>query len=384
MPGGKEVLFFLESAIIEDDARVKLMMVKAQSLLNKTKNTYLVVLMSDGQSAKTTFLRWTHKALGKYGNKVPIKVYAPDKRGAGDANEAKQAAKNCTYIYSEESVKGQKIDVGTLKEMINCGEFTNRANYGHQETFPVTWNAWIATNYPLTIETTDHGTWRRLLFYHFKVKFCTHPDPNNPFEKQEDTRFNKEFTDDPTIISAYFALLVHFYERLEREYGGDITKVKSPTIERETHRYRIEQDVIHCWISTHIVKTNNMTSTGGTRDEYTMEQLAGAYIGWYAHARDPSARLVPADIITCLTNSALKPLITTSETRRQTVVRGCRVLNEGEEPAEDESFLCGEWRREKYKHELPKIDPNWWCQKLEPSAPVDNSDNDSDDDFEDI
>jgi hypothetical protein len=110
-----------------------------------------------------------------------------------------------------------------------------------------------ASQYDFIVDTTDHGTWRRLRHYTAKAKFVKNPEPSNPFEKKEDPRFVTEYLDNPEFLSGMLSILTHYYERLLNEYGGELKNVRSPTIEAETDIFRISQDSLFRWIDQYIV-----------------------------------------------------------------------------------------------------------------------------------
>lgn len=179
-------------------------------------------------------------------------------------------------------------------------------------------NLVAASQYSFIVNTTDHGTWRRIRHYSAKAKFRKNPDPASPFEKRDDQRFVREYPTHPLFQSAVLSVLSHYYERLQNEFGGELKNVRAPTIERETEAFRVSQDALHRWICEAIV----VSPDGGA--EYSLGVLGGFFIEWYA-AHVDRGRHVAGEIIKEIESSAIGKFLKPAP-NRTLVLRGCRVL----------------------------------------------------------
>jgi hypothetical protein len=181
-------------------------------------------------------------------------------------------------------------------------------------------NLVAASQYSFIVNTTDHGTWRRLRHYTSKARFRRDPDTSNPYEKADDQRFVREYPSDPQFQSSILSILSHYYERLQNEHRGELKSVRAPTIDGETDRFRIEQDALHRWISQHVVAS---TTESGAVD-YPLGNLGAMYAEWYSkhvERRHQSAGGVIKEIESSALGKHLKPGLNGS-----LVLRGCRVL----------------------------------------------------------
>jgi hypothetical protein len=175
-----------------------------------------------------------------------------------------------------------------------------------------------ASQYSFIVDTTDHGTWRRIRHYTAKTRFRKNPDPTNPLEKKDDQKFVRTYPNDPEFQAEVLSLLVHYLERLYNEYGGELKSVPVPTIERETEEFRVSQDTLHRWLCESIVVSPDCDV------EYSLGVLGGYYTEWYS-IHIERKRHVATDVIKAMESSALAKFLKPAPNHTQ-VLRGCRVL----------------------------------------------------------
>lgn len=319
--------------IIEPDARDWILFHASQGLNSGQKNSLYIFLVGAGGNGKTTLLRWIAKTLHPYADKFNIQLMSSGREDADKPNSAMMRFKHLNWAYSEESNKSQVLNVARMKEMVNSGEVSGRELNCKQETFTMKCNFVSASQYDFIIDTTDHGTWRRLRHYTAKAKFVKNPEPSNPFEKKEDPRFVTEYPDNPEFLSGMLSILTHYYERLQNEYGGELKNVRSPTIEAETDVFRISQDSLFRWIYQNIVISPDCQET------YLISELAGSYAAWF-NKNVSQKDHVMGEVIKELESSVLSKYIKKLKTG-VCVLRNCRVLNlsESAELAEGEKLM---------------------------------------------
>jgi phage/plasmid-associated DNA primase len=317
-PWMKLVLGAVADIFPEPDARDWILFHACQGLSGAPKEGLFLLLEGGGQNGKTSFLRWVAKALGPAADKFNIQLMSDAREDASKPNSSLMALKRVNYAYCEETKQGQVLNDARMKELVTAGEVSGRDLQTKQETFTMRCNFVAASQFSFIVNSTDHGTWRRLVFYANKTKFRANPDPNNPFEKKDNAKFGLQYASDPQFLSAMLSLLCHYYERLQNEYGGELKKVRSPTIERETAKFRISQDALHRWISESIVLSPD------NETEYPLGVLGGHYTEWYGTHIDRK-RHVASEIIKEIEASVLGKKLCMAP-NRTLVLRGCRVL----------------------------------------------------------
>ena len=317
-PWTKLALDAIADIIVEPDARDWILFHAAQGLSGDPKEGLLLMWEGGGQNGKTSFLRWVAKALGPYADKFNIQLMCSEREDADRPNSAMMRFKNLNYAYSEESNKSQSLNVARMKEMVNAGEVSGRDLNSKQETFTMRANLVAASQYSFIVNTTDHGTWRRLRHYVSKARFRRDPDKSNPYEKADDQRFVREYPSDPQFQSSILSILSHYYERLQNEYRGELKLVRSPTIDGETDRFRVGQDSLHRWICHHVVASPDDAV------DYTLGALSTQYAEWYS-ANVERRHLAAGGTIKEIESSALSKHLKPG-LNGTLILRGCRVL----------------------------------------------------------
>lgn len=318
-PWERLILDALVDIIPEPDARVKILFFLSTGLSRSLKEAIMLFLAGGGENGKTFLLLLLRKVLGKpYAAKLNIQLLASDRESADRPNSAVMRLKGRGYGFFEESNKHERLNTARLKEVVNPSEISASDKHEKQEEFKIATTLVAASQYPLLIETKDHGTWRRLWHYTCKTKFCRQPDPNNPYEKQDDPRFSRQYVEDPDCLQAFLGIMVYFYMRLQREYGGNVKNVPSPTIDRETQVFRNSQDSLNRFITERIVVSPGCTET------YTMAVLGSIYGEWYNTHID-NRKHVASEVIDEFENSAIRKYCRRLP-NRSLALHGCRVL----------------------------------------------------------
>ena len=307
----------------------------ASGLNGDTKDSLILFIVGGGANGKSLMLEMISNALGdKYARKLPISFITGGRGEASNCNPALMELKYARMIYYSEPNACTKINIGLLKEVLGQEKMSGRGLWGEQENFRPNCIHISASNYDFEIDTTDFGTWRRIMYYRCKVKFSNNPDPTNPFEKREDPSLGKMATNNNYILEATLSILTHYYQRLYKEYDGHIKNIPSPTIERETNEFQNRQDTINEFICQMVVRVKD------EKDETTMllPNLAELYRMWY-ESNKTGHKLSNVKIIEDFGNSRIAPYITINPSTGAKVLTKHRVkadpseeLREGDVP----------------------------------------------------
>jgi phage/plasmid-associated DNA primase len=327
----------IKKIIPETDMRVWFMMFLSTGLYHGLKDPTMLLMDGSGGNAKTWLARMAAKSLGEYASKLHISLLVSDREDASKPNSAFMRMKDRGFVYYEESNKKEVLNSSRLKETVNPGEVTASEKNKAQEVFDITATSLSLSNFGFIIDTKDDGTWRRLGRYRAKAKFCPKPDPNNPYEHLEDSRFIDSYVNDPDCLSAFLSIMVHFWDRLQREYDGKIRTIHCPTLERETEEYRNTQDVLNRFIIERVVITpaakcdeDGFPPDTPITEPYTLSGIATKFCAWYTQNIDASnRRYVATEVIGDLENSTLSRFMTTT-TNGMRVLIGCRCLSDAD------------------------------------------------------
>ena len=362
-PWVRKMLDAVAAIVPEADCREWLMFYMASSLAGGVKAGIILLWYGGGANGKTFLMRMLAETLGSdYAEKLNIGLLTSDRESADKANSAIMQLKGRRWGYVEETQKAEALNTQRLKEIVNPGKISGRDLNQKQESFEVTANLAVGQNYNFRIDCNDHGTWRRIRHYSAKTKFCEHPDPGNPHEKQDDPRFLREYVDDPDCRSAFLGIMVHYYQRLQCEYGGDVKRVPCPTLDRETEAFRNSQDTLNRFISECIVVSP------GFGTDYVLTVVSGRYNEWYT-ANVGRRHYVASEMMQELENSALSKYLRRAPNKAM-LLTGCRLLDaDSPIPCAGESLLGARAAEPDAPDYTPPVD-GWWRGCAYDAAPA--------------
>lgn len=362
---GKRVLKMWETTIPEPDARDWILFFRAQGLDGHLSEGLALFGYGGGANGKTSIEVTMHQTLGDdiYACKKPLSIFTTEGERPEAPNPAVASLNHMRYTYCEETRPGAILNTARFKELVNTGWISTRGLYEGQVSFPITTNFSLSMQFLPIVREIDHGTWRRIFVYLYRIKYCLHPDANNPNEVLADPDYVHKWPYDREFQSAFLGLLVHYYDRLQREYGGKVQNVKSPTIEYYSTEYRKSQDFMHRFIAERIVKSPDAA------EEYDMMTVSQRFLEWMSSVLGRPA----VNQAVSVEDSALAPYITSvsdaSGAHTAKRLRGCRILGKGDSPRPNETYVVTSHQivnRPSFANKALSR-PRWW----EPPASTD-------------
>jgi hypothetical protein len=331
-PRVKILMGIYRDIFIEPDVLNYMLMHASTGLDNEESACILTLLVAGGQNGKTAFAKMMHNTLGNMycAAGKPSLLTAPMERGES-ANSAQMQQRGKRWFYIDEFNKCEVLNTARVKAMVTPGWQSGRDLHERQANFKNTSNTVCYSNFDFIVDTTDHGTWRRIYYYKNKMSFRQDPNPDNPFEKKVDPRVIDVYPNDPLYLTANLSILVHYNTILRRDYGGDLKNVPVPTIDRETEVFRNRQDALNRFITQMMVVSPKAEAIG-------LSTLASRYIEWYNRTVKQTNQS-GMDVQAQFENSRIASAIERRGANVQVVV-GYRVKLTPEEPiGEDESEI---------------------------------------------
>lgn len=271
----KLMLDAIRGIFIEDDVFEFIMCFIASSLDGLTKAAMILFLYGVGSNGKSFFLELVKSTLGdEYAKKFSLSLLTEPREASEKPNSAFMSLKNARFGYYSEPNKSETINTGRLKEMLGQETQSGRDLHKKQENFRIVANQVAASNWPLIIDCSDHGTWRRIRYYTCKTKFVKDPDTQNKHERPVNKDFIEKYKDDPRCQKAFLSILVHYYSVLQTKYDGDLDKISTPTISAETEDYRNSQDMVNQYINKHLEKIDDSSKL------IPITEVATNFISW--------------------------------------------------------------------------------------------------------
>lgn len=226
-------------------------------------------------NGKSFLMDLLNNVLGEhYSKKISMDFFTGGRGKSSTADPEAMSLIGKRFAYSSESSPDDKLNVEKIKEYTGHERMSVRGLYQNQVNVKLHCNFAIITNHLPVIETFDHGSWRRFLFYNFKYKFVE-GDPENEFEKKMDKNVSNVIKEDKRYQEALLSILVKYYIELQEKYNGDIKKLPHQTLITETDDYRNTLDHINNFIYSFIVINKKETI------QFNIMILVNRYKEWY-------------------------------------------------------------------------------------------------------
>ena len=329
-PATKDLLITLRNIFPDDepDTFEFIMHYLSSALDGYTKESMMLMLVGDGANGKTFMLELLKATLGDtYAVKMPSKFLSSGQKDSESASPALVSMINARLAYYSETKENDYLQSEKIKEITGADTISARHLYGSQINFKLICHQLVLSNHDLNIRGTDHGIWRRLLYVPMKIKFVEEGVPlNGPNERRANSTAARDWPSDPRILRAFLSILVHYYESLQRNYGGKVKNVPRPTITRETEIFRNRQDTLNLFITERLVRTIDGNVI------LSISRLSEQYATWYeANTGD---RAFMRQLGRQLESSCISKLI--DKSGNCAIIRGYRLLAQGEQPGEGE------------------------------------------------
>lgn len=268
----------------EDDSFMFVMYWLASTLDSRSKDSMFVIMIGGGSNGKSVLMSFHNSVLGStYCSPLPITFITGKSGHAEAASPATMMLKYASLCIYSESERGDMLNMSKIKQFTGKEPMTGRNLHESCETFTPNAHHLMMSNSAPLINSSDWGTWRRLIMIRMKIKFSPNPDPNNPLERLSDPTVADKWPNSEPIKAKYYGFMAYMHFLLNRLYGGDLRKVSYPHIQSETDEYRRQQDPITKFLTRYLI---SYTPEHAARDEtvpirMNLEHELAKYCEWY-------------------------------------------------------------------------------------------------------
>lgn len=259
-----------------------------QVLTNKDVREYVWKTMAsflDGVLLEQRFRFWTgtggngksklndllSETLGSYACKVPITLFTGKRTGSSQANPELAQIKGKRYIYVEESDKGDKINVGLLKELTGGDKISCRDLFESQMEFKPQGSWVMFTNHKPEFPPDDGGMNRRVEVVEFTSRFVDKPNPARPNEFKKDGSLDYRIKEWKTN---FMALLLQKYSEIQKEIKIYKHMIIPDIILKYKDDYMKSIDPLREFLESNIIQTKSRT------DIIRLEDLYSRFVAW--------------------------------------------------------------------------------------------------------
>jgi P4 family phage/plasmid primase-like protien len=216
------------------------------------------ILTGLGSNGKSMLMNLVSTAFGDYACKAPISLLTQQRNKSAAAAPELVRMKGRRFVTMQEPDEQVPLNTGLMKELASCEKITARDLYAGSKQmidFDIQARFHLACNEKPKVNTTDGGTWRRLVVINFPMKFVPHPTGE------------KELPIDESIVQkvvseewaeCFMAYLVQLYKD-----GNGWRKLTPPSKVMEyTNEYKVESDIIARFISEYIRPATDPAGSG--------------------------------------------------------------------------------------------------------------------------
>jgi len=198
------------------------------------------ILTGSGSNGKSMITNLMSTAMGDYTCKAPISLLTQQRGKSANAAPELVRMKGRRFVTMQEPDEQVPLNTGLMKELASCEKITARDLYAGSKQmidFEIQARFHLACNDKPKVNSTDGGTWRRLVVIDFPMKFVA--EPTLPNELPVDETIIKKVVSEEWA-TCYMAYLVHLYKE-----GNGFHKLTPPEeVMAYTNEYKEESDVI--------------------------------------------------------------------------------------------------------------------------------------------
>ena len=236
-PAWPEVEQFIKKVLPDKEVREYFMKHLATNILGGNTAQKFHIMTGSGSNGKSMILNLMAKALGDYSCTVPISLFTQKRKSSGSAAPEVARLKGRRFVTMQEPDESIALNTGLMKEITSGEKMYARDLFKSGCEFEVQAKFHLACNDKPKINTTDGGTWRRLVVINFISKFVPTPVAINEYPLDESIQFKVNSVEWATPFLAY---MVHLLKD-----GKGLRKLPAPPKVLEyTSEYRNENDGI--------------------------------------------------------------------------------------------------------------------------------------------
>jgi len=273
---------FMKQVLPDHEVREYFLKHLATNLVGGNTAQKFHIMTGSGSNGKSMIMNLTSTALGDYACTVPISLFTQKRKGSGNAAPEVIRLKGRRFVTMQEPDESIALNTGLMKEITSGEKMYARDLFKSGTEFEVQAKFHLACNDKPKINTTDGGTWRRLVVINFTSKFVPKPMDAHEFPMDESIQFLVQSKEWATPFLNY---LVHVLKD-----GKGLRKLPAPDKVMEyTSEYRNDNDGIAKFIADKLLPYKE----GDEIIPVDKTSLKRAFRTWMG---DNDVRLSPSDM----------------------------------------------------------------------------------------
>jgi P4 family phage/plasmid primase-like protien len=267
---------FIHDVLPDPEVRTYFLACLSTTLSGANESQKFHILTGNGSNGKSMLMNLMMKALGDYATKASVTMLTQGRGKTGSANPDLMRLKGKRFATMSEPDEGASFNSGYLKELTSSEPVICRDLYAGSKQmveFVPQFRFFFSCNDKPVINTTDGGTWRRLVVVDYPNKFVVNPTQRHEKLMDESIQAKVVSTE---WASCFLSYLVHLFKE-----GGGHRKLTPPgKVMAYTSDYKEDNDVIAKFIREKIHVTPQPPPAGEEAVAVTWSGLVVAYNEW--------------------------------------------------------------------------------------------------------
>lgn len=226
----------------------------------------LIVSSGGGENGKSAVMSAIMRALGSYARLISHRVLIAQ---PGQHPTELMDLRGLRLALLEETPEEGRLDTHQLKTTIGTPYITARRMRRDDVTFKTSHSLFVNTNFLPQVDTTDHGTWRRLKAMPWPYRFRKPgQELETDFDREGDLTLKPKLATNPTVPAAVLAWIV---EGAKRWYAAERISPQDPKgVVEATDNWRSLTDVGFQFASERLIASpKHFITADEMRKEFT-------------------------------------------------------------------------------------------------------------------
>lgn len=253
-----QIELFLNQVLPDPEVRSYFMKHLSTCLMGGNKAQKFHILTGSGSNGKSMLMNLASKALGDYAAVVPIALFTQKRAGSGSAAPEVIRLKGRRFVTMQEPDEKVALNTGLMKLVSSGEKMYARDLFKSGCEFEVQAKFHLACNDKPEINSTDGGTWRRLMVINFVSKFTDTPKEINQFLIDESIQY---LVNSQEWATPFLSYMIHTLKE-----GKGFHKLQAPPKVMEyTSEYRNDNDGIARFMNEKIQGIDIESESGITK-----------------------------------------------------------------------------------------------------------------------
>jgi len=253
-----QIELFLNQVLPDPEVRSYFMKHLSTCLMGGNKAQKFHILTGSGSNGKSMLMNLASKALGDYAAVVPIALFTQKRAGSGSAAPEVIRLKGRRFVTMQEPDEKVALNTGLMKLVSSGEKMYARDLFKSGCEFEVQAKFHLACNDKPEINSTDGGTWRRLMVINFVSKFTDTPKEINQFLIDESIQY---LVNSQEWATPFLSYMIHTLKE-----GKGFHKLQAPPKVMEyTSEYRNDNDGIARFMNEKIQASEIESESGITK-----------------------------------------------------------------------------------------------------------------------